>query len=180
MIDFAVDLETLGRQAGCAILSIGCVAFDPDPSGGGLRHEFYRELQLAPQFRAGFTVEAATLRWWASQENRGVLTGTDGKGEVVRTGPEDAYLDLAAFVSMHGAEDSRLWAVGTDFDVAMLRWMFDHYGLKWPLHYGVSRDVRTLCDVTGFDRDAFQVEGRPHHALDDARYAAMLVREALR
>jgi len=175
MIDFAVDLETLGRQAGCAILSVGCVAFDPSPTGG-IRHEFYEVLQLEPQFKAGFAVEAATLRWWAGQDDLEVLSGDDQDG----TPPESAYLDLAAFVSTCGEEDSRLWAVGTDFDVAMLRWMFNHYGIKWPFHYGASRDARTLCDVTGFDRDAFQVEGRPHHALDDARYAAMLVREALR
>lgn len=174
-IDFAVDLETLGRQAGCAILSIGAVAFDPSPTGSIL-HEFYKELQLEPQFREGFKVEAATLRWWCGQENLDVLSGED----LDRTEPEKAYRGLAHFLSTHGDGNSRLWAVGTDFDVAMLRWMFDRYNVMWPLQYGASRDVRTLCDVTGFNRDAFQVEGRPHHALDDAKYAAMLAREALR
>jgi len=174
-MDFAVDLETLGRQAGCVVLSVGAVAFDPSPTGG-IRHEFYKELQLQTQMRRGFTVEAATLRWWCGQENLDVLDGEDSDA----TDPEEVYLGLAAFVSRHGDDDSRLWSVGTDFDVAMLRWMFDNYGIKWPFHYAASRDVRTLCDVMGFDRGGFELEGRLHHALDDAKYAAALVREVLR
>lgn len=181
MIDFAVDIETLGRQAGCVIISVGAVAFDPSPTGG-IRHEFYKELQIDPQLRAGFKAEAATLRWWAGQEDLDVLSGDDFKSldGVARVKPSEAYLDLSAFVSRHGTDESRLWAVGNDFDVAMLRWMFDYHRIVWPFHYAASRDARTLCDVTGFDRSSFQVEGRLHHALDDARYAAELVREALR
>jgi len=41
--------------------------------------------------------------------------------------------------------------------------------------------VRTACDVLGFDRSTFVVEGLgAHNALDDAKYAALCVQAAFR
>ena len=173
-MDFAIDLETLGRNAGCVILSIGAVAFERD--GEDVEASFYRELQIDPQLKEGFKVEADTLRWWCSQDDVGVLTGNDADNTYMF----EALMDLSEFVREHETEDSCVWCVGTDFDVSMLRWMCDHFDQSWPFGYRASRDVRTMCDVLEFDRDSFNVEGRPHHALDDAIYAALLVQAALR
>ena len=171
-MDFAVDLETLGRHTGCVILSIGVVGFDKN--GSGLGPEFYQELQVQPQLDDGFHIESATLRWWCSQEDRSILT--ELSAEKLR--PDRACSAFVNFVREHGDDESRVWAIGTDFDVAMLRWWCHRYKQDWPFWYGGARDVRTLCDVLQFDRDNFHVEGRPHHALDDAKYAALLVQAA--
>ena len=174
-MDFAIDLETLGRQAGCVILSVGAVAFERD--GHDLTKSFYKEAALDQQLKQGHKVEADTLRWWAAQENLDVLIGSDGH----RMDLWEILNELSGFVSVPMTEDSCVWSTGTDFDIAMLRWMYDHYDLAWPFKYWASRDLRTLCDITRFDRENFVVDGiRPHHALDDARYAAMVVQAALR
>ena len=173
-MDFAVDLETLGRNAGCVVLSVGMVAFDP--RADKLGEDIYMELQLQPQLERGLHIEEATLRWWAEQEHRDVLS----KLNVDREHPLNMCCALSAFVSEHGNDESRVWAVGTDFDISILRWLYCCFKQDWPFWYGGARDVRTLCDVLNFDRNEFHVEGRPHHALDDAKYAALLVQAAYR
>jgi len=174
-MDFAVDLETLGRNAGCVILSLGAVAFERDEED--VRHFFYVEFQVQQQLKDGFRVDADTLRWWCTQKESGVLMGEDHDREDLFAGLND----FAGFVGDHSSENSPVWSVGNDFDIAMLRYAYNFYDQEWPFAYDAARDVRTLCDVEGFNRKEFEVpELRKHHALDDAKYAARVVQEVFR
>lgn len=61
-----LDLETLGTQPGCAILSIGAVAFSPEAGAIASTEPFYVEISLESTLPR-FGVEAGTLRWWLEQ-----------------------------------------------------------------------------------------------------------------
>jgi len=174
-MDFAIDLETLGRVSGCPIVSIGCVSFERDAEG--TNEELYLELNLGEQFNEGYKVDANTLAWWMQQENRDVFLVPDSK----RKSLEDALLELRQFVTIWGDDGSCVWAIGSDFDIAMLRWMYSEWDINWPFHYQAARDVRTLCDARGYDRKTLVIPGlMAHNALDDAIYAATCVQHAFK
>ena len=61
-----LDLETLGKLPGCAILSIGAVYFELET--GRLGDEFYLNVDPASCTRAGLTIDGETLGWWMQQE----------------------------------------------------------------------------------------------------------------
>jgi hypothetical protein len=170
-MDFAVDLETLGRNAGCVIASIGIVVFDR--CGDKIDDSYYMEPMIDPQLRDGFSVEADTLSWWMTQEDRGVFDYDQGKYNLY-----DCLSNLSNFVNKHRDDDSCIWSTGTDFDISILKWAYDYHNLIWPFQYWESRDIRTFCDVMEYDRRDFTVDGlKAHHALDDAKYAALLVQD---
>src|SRR3990172_10155945 len=65
MKDVMVDLETLGRRAGCAILSIGAVAFDAET--GKMGPEFYMVVKMASCEKHGLHTDPETVAWWEKQ-----------------------------------------------------------------------------------------------------------------
>jgi exodeoxyribonuclease VIII len=174
-MDFAIDIETLGRVAGCPVLSIGCVGFERNSEG--IDTEFYIELKLDKQLQDGLTPEAETLSFWIQQEDVSVLTNHDNAKVDVIT----SLGMLNDHIGQWGDDSSCVWATGTDFDIGILKWMYHEYGMPWPFHYSAARDVRTLCDVKGFDRKTFVLPGLiAHNALDDAIYAASCVQAAIK
>jgi len=79
-----IDLETLGRRAGCSILSIGAVAFDPKTKELGA--EFYVVVNRLSCFKLGLHEDPETVKWWEGQnaEAKKILTEVDGGGEHLR------------------------------------------------------------------------------------------------
>ena len=65
MKDVMVDLETLGRRAGCSILSIGAVAFDAET--GTMGPEFYMVVKMASCEKHGLHTDPETVAWWKKQ-----------------------------------------------------------------------------------------------------------------
>jgi hypothetical protein len=60
-----IDLETLGRRAGCSILSIGAVAFDPKTKQLG--KELYVVVNRQSCNAAELHEDLETLDWWNKQ-----------------------------------------------------------------------------------------------------------------
>ena len=161
-----VDIETLGIEPGSAILSIGAVRFGID----GLGEELYHEISLKSCQEAGLEIDADTLEWWLDQDDAvaGVLTGGDPLGEI-----------LARFRLWYHAHDfDEIWAKSPSFDCEQLEVAFDAVGLTEPWQFRDERDVRTLqslpCAVE------IEMDGDEHDALDDAKYQARIVSEAIR
>lgn len=158
-----IDIETLGTAPGCAVLSVGAVAFDRDGLGPG----FYQTISLKSCEEAGLSIDADTLEWWLEQgeEAREVLTG----GGDLR----DTLVDLSDFVEGH----DEVWANSPSFDCAILEGAFDAVGLETPWAYYMTRDFRTLKNLPV----AVDVEhdGLEHDALDDARHQARVASETL-
>jgi DNA polymerase III epsilon subunit-like protein len=158
-----VDIETLGTEPGCAILSVGAVGFDLD----GLGFQFHERVDLCSCEEAGLRLDADTVQWWAKQDNvRDVLAGGD-----------DLETVLAEFV--RGVEDAdEVWANSPSFDLAILKAAGEAVGVEMPWAFYQERDFRTLKNLPV----AVELEhdGTEHDALDDAIHQAERARQTLR
>lgn len=164
MIDVMVDLETLGTVPGCAILSIGAVAFtekDVDEQG------FYCVIHRPSCEEAFLSVNADTLRWWQqqSEEARDVLELSMDPARslplVMVLGRFNSYLRRFG-----GRKDCRLWGNGSDFDNALLSVAYDAASVKPDWSFWNNRCYRTLKNLAPDLK--LEREGTYHNAYDDA------------
>ncbi|AFH22640.1 exonuclease [environmental Halophage eHP-31] len=171
-----VDIETLGRDPGCAIVEIGAVEFvagpvvgdgDADPIGA----TFATSVGLESCQTAGLEIDAGTLAWWLKQDApaRGQLQGGETLSRALR--------EFREFV----AEADEVWANSPAFDIAILEAAFEAVGLSAPWRYWMTRDYRTMREVLSASGDWPDREqsGTDHDALDDARYQARCLSEGL-
>ena len=163
-----LDLETLGTDPGCVILSIGAVRFDSD---GPTDDEFYKEISLASCTDAGLEIDVGTLEWWLGQESqaREVLTGGDRLDEV-----------LYRFSDWFQSPDAdEIWAFSPSFDCAILEAAYEAVDYRVPWSYRDERCARTLAALPGAVRTD-RGDETAHDALDDARWQARNVSATLR
>jgi hypothetical protein len=160
-----LDLETLGRSAGCVVLSIGAVRFDMEK---GLQEEFYRVIDLDTSLAAGLKVEPETVAWWFQQEpeaRKVLLEAMNGTACGLRT----ALQDLQEFLK----PDDLIWGNGATFDNAIVVAAAEAVNLPRPWSYRNDRCFRTLRSLYP-DVNWPQTTGILHHALDDAKTQAQL------
>ena len=158
-----VDIETLGRGPGCAILSIGAVRFNTYGPG----RTFDRSIDLTSCEDAGLTLDAETLEWWLDQDDdaQHVLTGGDPL--------DDVLTDFADWLG----DVEEIWANSPAFDCAILAAAYEALGRDVPWEFWQERDVRTLRALPG--AVDLEHEGVTHDALDDAVHQAREVAETL-
>jgi hypothetical protein len=167
--DVMVDLETLGTGPGCAILSIGAVAFDMD--AGRIGATFHVLVKPEACRALGLREDRDTVEWWArqSEDARFIFD------EAARTGVDvGAALDMfAAFLRSHGGRPRvRVWGNGADFDNAILAHLYRLTGRELPWAFWNSRCFRTLKSVHVGVANEPDRAGVHHNALDDARHQA--------
>lgn len=177
---FMVDLETLGTTPGCAILSIGVVAFDPAartmeqafPDEG-----FYVVVNRASCLDYFLHEDAGTVAWWRkqSEEARKVLDHADSlmTSETLL----DALTKMEDYITSHcTAKNAKVYGNGSDFDNAILAVASYAVGRKLPWSYGgrCYRTLKNLDELFGKRFAAPPVErgGTYHNALDDAKTQA--------
>ncbi len=150
-INCMVDLETLGRKSGAAILSIGAVIFDDKKDILG--KSFYAKI-AEPRG----SVDMSTIMWWLRQsiEAKDVFTVKDAMSH------EEA---LAAFYKFYTDQKAaRLWCYGAGFDEPILRGAVN--GPPVPWNYSDVRCARTLYSLAGVQ---LTFDDKKHHnALEDA------------
>jgi exodeoxyribonuclease VIII len=162
MDNVMIDLETLGRRAGCAILSIGAVAFDPD--SGKLGSEFY--VVVDRQSQTALHTDPETLAWWEKQsaEARAVLTDPTA----IALG--DALIKFNQYLAPYSFTKVKIWGNGGDFDNAIMASCYAAAGLEVPWAFWNNRCYRTLKNLVGGPKLTRQ--GTYHNALDDAKTQA--------
>lgn len=164
--DVMVDLETLGRRAGCVVLSIGAVGFGPSGLGG----EYYAVLSIRDQKDHGLDEDPETLAWWAKQspEARRVLTQASDSKILLR----DALLQFNAYLNQYTFSQVKLWGNGSDFDLAILINLYAVAGLEAPWKFWNHRCFRTLKNLYPSVKGEART-GTYHNALDDAKTQAL-------
>lgn len=164
-IDVMVDLETLGVNAGCTILTIGACTFDQN-------NAFYAKICRIDSDRHGFIEEPDTLAWWAKQDpevRREAFSGVDPVIKVL-----GAFSD---WITGLPAKDVYIWGNGADFDIPLLKAYYEVCRMKTPWKPFNGRCYRTLKNLYS------GIKGGPkvghHHALADAKWQAAHAREIL-
>ena len=162
--DVMVDLETMGRVAGCAILSIGAVRFDRERQELG--DEFYEVVRLDSCLEAGLHEDPDTAAWWAKQsaEAQRVLTQarrTRGNLKLATALKRfNEYLGTGVY----------LWGNGADFDNAILQHACWRVGVTPAWDFWRNRCYRTYKGLVPQVKAARS--GTHHNALDDAKTQA--------
>ena len=159
MIDITIDFETCALPATAAIMSVGAVAWkrydteNPffEKSDGLLRYPtFSANVDLRSCFVKGFTFDQKTAEWWSHQSEeakQALLDDDDGDNPCL---PIDVVItDLLGWIkddvqAALGDTDLCLWAQGTDFDIAILRYACYKLGIEFNnVKHTQFRDHRT-------------------------------------
>jgi hypothetical protein len=172
--DVMVDLETLGRRPGCAVLSIGAVEFGP----AGLGRELYVVLSREDQCRTGLLHEdEETIKWWMGQTEAARQVLTDAGSEKAFS-VEKALAQLNTFFSPIGFKRVKVWGNGADFDNAILSCLYGAVGQTPPWDFWNNRCYRTLKNLVKGPK--LERTGTYHNALDDAKTQALHAIELLK
>lgn len=173
MANIMVDIETLGQNANAAIVSIGAVAFTDD----GLDKEFYTNLSISSNIKAGRTITGETLEWWFNQSSEAKLA-------LVNPEPlkfEDGLAEFKNFVTgTFKLKKDCIWANGVSFDLGILRHALKGQGMVVPWQYWQECCMRSLRAIEKKFNMSWQeckknTTGVHHNALDDAKLQAQYI-----
>lgn len=166
--DVMVDLETLGSRPGCAILSIGAVAFGPE----GFGPEFYAVVSRPAQKQLGLHEDPATIDWWSRQSVEAQA--------VLRDAASDTAVPLAAvlkglnlYLAQFGVRDVKVWGNGSDFDNAILSCCYGAVEQAPGWKFWNNRCYLTLKNLYDPGGAKLNRTGTYHNALDDAKTQAL-------
>lgn len=170
MMQVMVDLETMGKRAGCAIVSIGALYFDLET--GELGKEFYTNVDLVSCTRIGLHLDAETVQWWLAQNESARQALTENC--VLIRGALLSFMEFLEFTDKPA--NVAIWAHGASFDPPILEAAYNLLEIKTPWKYSAVRDTRTIYELANYYPD--RAQGTHHNALDDARNQALAVIEA--
>lgn len=141
MAHIMIDIETLGTNPGCVITQIAAIPFyiDKDvflPSG-----QFSKNIDIS-SYDEGFTINPSTLKWWSGQDKDVFLKSLQGKANIT-----DSLYELKNMVDYNAGDGLFVWAKSPDFDLSILEYAFNHYGIQVPWGFRDKRDVRTIMDL---------------------------------
>ena len=166
--DAMIDIETLGKKPGAAVLSIGAVMF----GAAGLGATFYTPVQLQSCVDVGLAIDPETVAWWMKQSD-------EARQAAFRADAPALQVVLQRFTDWFVAQKARYpWCHGATFDVPILDAAYEACGLLAPWKFYDVRDTRTLFSLSGVKVD--RKNGTHHNALDDARAQAEAAVCALR
>ena len=158
-----LDIETMGLEPGSAILSIGACRFDAH----GIGETYYDEIDIDSCLEAGLEIDNDTREWWSDQPE-----------QLVPDGDKPIGVSLVSFSQWLRSETfDEIWANSPSFDLAILETAYELTDYQVPWKFYETRDVRTVrslpCAVE------LEMDGREHHALDDAVHQAREVAATL-
>ena len=171
MNNVMVDLETLGTRAGCVILSIGAVAFDPKTHQLG--DEFYKVICTENCVNAGLTIDDRTLGWWNKQKAEAKQVLMDAKDSAICIPLCDALGGFNVWLSQFpkAMDDMKVWGNGSDFDNAILANAYAAVNIHPIWKFWNNRCFRTLKTLHP-KVSSPEMNGVVHNALADAKWQA--------
>ena len=169
MKDVMIDLETLGRRAGCAILSIGAVAFDAE--AGKLGPELYTVVKLTSCEEAGLHIDPDTVAWWEKQNPEAQKVLKQARAARGNKTLAKSLEELNKYLAQFGPKAVRVWGNGSDFDNAILINCFAAANLAAGWEFWNNRCFRTLKGFAPHIKT--ERTGTYHNALDDAKTQAL-------
>lgn len=157
-----VDIETMGKTPGHAILSIGAVTFDSN----GIHDEFDEEISLESCYLDyDMKVDDDTIEWLENQDASFTVEGKPLPDVLERFSkwlPDGNY---------------KIWAKSPSFDCRFLKDAYSRCGMDAQWNFWDQRDVRTAEEffsyITGGGSPEPDLEGDAHDPLYDAKKQAL-------
>ena len=180
---FMFDVETLGVESNCVVLSAAMVHFDPEkrPTYQDLLdNACFVKFDVKEQMGVGRTASKSTLEWWKGQHEYVRKTSLDPSREdmTVENGMQKFYDYMKQFSN---ADKQTMWARGSLDQMAI-----DSLAVKFALQeitgYNMWRDVRTAVDIMFGTTNGYVEVDHPlfkrhevikHHPVHDCALDAM-------
>ena len=166
--DAMIDIETLGTEPDCVILSVGAVKFNPYTNQEPIERMLWRP-STEQQFEANRSVLDSTLEWWATQP----------KHIQEEAFTEDGRTPLGQFFSelnKYLVGCNKIWCQGPQFDMVILEDLFKQFDHHRNWAFWQVQDCRTIFNMMPADpRKAIQQN--LHSADADAFYQAVCVQQ---
>lgn len=145
MEHIVVDLETLGKRAGCRVLSVAlCRASD--------EAHVQVNLDIEAQRVHGLVDDPETVDWWRGQP-REVWDSVTCNPIETRAGLH--Y--LSNWIKSAGGADYSVWGYGAGFDLPVLKHLYATFGVALPWEHWQEMCARTVRALSGVDPEAFRV-----------------------
>lgn len=155
-----IDLETMSVEKNAAILSIGAVEFDIEMKTLG--QEFEQNITLSSCVWLGMHRSAATLNWWAMDENK---TARDA----LTKDAVSIELAIARFCQW-AAPEIIPWSNGATFDIVILENAIKLCNRIVPWKFYNESCYRTFKRL--YPEIVVARQGIRHNALHDAKHQA--------
>ena len=183
--NFCVDVETVGLESTCIVLSLAIVHFSFDEEftyDELIKRSLFIKLNAKEQASAKRSVTKSTLDFWNDQSE-------EVRALAIKPHPNDmsvatAFGELAAYIDKHDGSDAMFWQRGT-LDSTSLESLARTFEIAPVTNYNNWMDVRTAirclkesctkrayCTVPGFD----PIVVNKHHPVDDICYDVMQLR----
>lgn len=133
-----LDLETMGTEPGCAIVSIGAVQFDLE--SGVIGNKFYTSISLKTCMDAGLSVDPYTIMWWLDQNDQ-------ARAKLLEN---TVALETALQLFKNFLEQNNLtivWGNSASFDCSILAACYRKLQLNVPWMYIHEKCYRTVTKL---------------------------------
>lgn len=151
-----VDIETLGTEPGCVILSVAAVRFNLET--GVISDRFMKVVDIDSCIKLGLGVDGGTLTWWFNQSEE-AREHLKGKSNTIKS----VLHSLSQFFRF----GDQVWGNSARFDLGILADAYGKIGYELPWQFWNERDVRTLVSFKPEVKNEVVFEGEPHNPIDD-------------
>ena len=175
-----IDLETLGKVPGCAVLSVGAVMFDLEKDIVGPM--FHQYVSFRDNVLLGLDLDPDTMRWWLGAGMVEAANDTIPASMASRLSVRDVLENLHEFILHNSGNnpDVKAWSNGGNFDHPILTVLRQRAGVgDPPYRFWNEKCYRTLKDFYKERLAGAEVKVAPatlkHNAGADADYQARVL-----
>lgn len=163
-----VDLETLGTEPGCVIVSISAVQFDMETGETGKLYN--RFISVEDSVERGLVIEPSTTVWWLSQSTEAITKLSEGIKAGKNTKLSSALTDFNSWMLFTLGRDFEIWGNSNRFEFGILEAAYKAVNIKPYWNHRNERDVRTLVSLAPEIKEGTVFEGVKHDGIDDCKH----------
>lgn len=178
--DLMIDIETLGRRPGCAIIQIAAVPFNIN-TGEVSKNTFKMSINLDHQLKSGkgFTYCKNTYKWWKGTNKS--LFSQLSKSKTTYNQVGQKFQEW--FNSLEDDQNIRVWGNSNRFDIGIIEgWYLKAIGQKFNPFWNtwLERDVRTIASLDPTIKTKTKFIGTKHDAINDCKHQIKYCREIVK
>jgi len=166
--DLMIDIETLGRTPGVAVIQIAAVPFNIN-TGEVSTNTFRMSIGKGPQIKAGYQWDVNTIKWWEKENPKLFKKLSNSKNHYVKVAVEFQKW----FRSLPDNQNIRVWGNSNRFDLGIIEgWYAKSIGHKFQPFWNtwLENDCRTLSNLKPEIKRNLKFIGTKHDAIDDCKH----------